>query len=69
MAASLGYGMLALFLALVMGGYRPIRVVERGGWMAALGMSRAGRSASSLRRARDNFSTSSSWLIVNARQS
>lgn len=58
MAASLGYGMLALFLALVMGGYRPIRIVERGGWMAALGMSRAGRSASSLRRARDNFSTS-----------
>ena len=29
----------ALFLALVMGGYQPIRVVERGGWKAALGMS------------------------------
>ena len=46
MAASLSYGMLALFLALVMGGYQPIRVVERGGWKAALGMSRGGRSAS-----------------------
>ena len=70
MAASLGYGMLALFLALVMGGYRPIRVVERGGWMAALGMSRAGRSASSLRRARENFSTSphgSLSTLVNRR--
>ena len=39
MAASLGYGMLALFLALIMGGYRPVRVVERGGWISALGMS------------------------------
>ncbi len=58
MVASLSYGMLALILALVMGGYRPIIVVERGGWMAALGMSRAGRSASSLRRARENFSAS-----------
>jgi len=70
MAASLGYGMLALFLALIMGGYRPIRVVERGGWLAALGMSRGGRSASSLRRARDNFSTSphgSLSTLVNRR--
>ena len=70
MAASLGYGMLALFLALIMGGYRPIRVVERGGWLAALGMSRGGRSASSLRRARENFSTSphgSLSTLVNRR--
>jgi len=70
MAASLSYGMLALFLALIMGGYRPIRIVERGGWMAALGMSRAGRSASSLRRARDNFSASphgSLSTLVNRR--
>ena len=58
MAASLSYGMLALFLALVMGGYQPIRVVERGGWKAALGMSRGGRSASGLRRARETFSSS-----------
>ena len=70
MAASLGYGMLALFLALIMGGYQPIRIVERGGWMAALGMSRGGRSASSLRRARDNFSASphgSLSMLVNRR--
>lgn len=70
MAASLSYGMLALFLALVMGGYQPIRVVERGGWKATLGMSRGGRSASSLRRARENFSTSphgSLSTLVNRR--
>ena len=70
MAASLSYGMLALFLALVMGGYQPIRVVERGGWKAALGMSRGGRSASSLRRARENFSSSphgSLSTLVNRR--
>ena len=34
--ASLSYGMLALFLALVMGGYRPLRIVERGGWTSLL---------------------------------
>ena len=70
MAASLSYGMLALFLALVMGGYQPIRVVERGGWKAALGMSRGGRSASGLRRARETFSSSphgSLSTLVNRR--
>ena len=70
MAASLSYGMLALFLALIMGGYQPIRVVERGGWKAALGMSRGGRSASSLRRAREKFSSSphgSLSTLVNRR--
>ena len=64
------YGMLALFLALVMGGYQPIRVVERGGWKAALGMSRGGRSASGLRRARETFSSSphgSLSTLVNRR--
>lgn len=30
--ASLMYGMLALFLALAIGGYTPIKVVESGGW-------------------------------------
>ena len=70
MAASLSYGMLALFLALVMGGYRPLRIVERGGWTSALGLSRAGRSATSLRRARENFSSSphgSLSTLVNRR--
>ena len=36
-AASLSYGMLAFLLAAVFGGWRPLPVVERGGWAAALG--------------------------------
>ena len=56
--ASMAYGMLALCLALLMGGYRPLWVVERGGWRAALGLSRGGRSASSLRRSREGFASS-----------
>ena len=30
--ASLIYGMMALFLALLLGGYMPIKVVDSGGW-------------------------------------
>ncbi len=56
--ASLAYGMLALCLALLMGGYRPLWVVERGGWLASFGLSRGGRSASSLRRSREGFANS-----------
>ena len=44
--------------------------MERGGWKAALGMSRGGRSASSLRRARETFSSSphgSLSTLVNRR--
>ena len=32
--ASLAYGMLALLLALMFGGFTPISVVEKGGWRA-----------------------------------
>ena len=38
--ASLFYGMLALMLALSMGGFTPLRVIERGGWRMALGLTR-----------------------------
>ena len=31
-AASLMYGMVALFLALIIGGYTPLAVIENGGW-------------------------------------
>ena len=40
-AASLAYGMLALLLALLFGGFTPISVVEKGGWRATLGLTRA----------------------------
>ena len=38
--ASLFYGMLALTLALSMGGFVPLRVIESGGWRLALGLTR-----------------------------
>ena len=34
-AASLAYGMLALLLALIFGGFTPLFVIEKGGWKAA----------------------------------
>ena len=38
--SGLTYGIICLALALIIGGYRPSPVVERGGWMAAVGLSR-----------------------------
>ena len=38
--ASLFYGMLALLLALGMGGFTPLRVIDAGGWRLALGLTR-----------------------------
>lgn len=38
--ASLFYGMLALTLALSMGGFIPLKVIESGGWRLALGLTR-----------------------------
>jgi hypothetical protein len=56
--ASLIYGMLALFLALLSGGFTPIWVIEKGGWRAALGLSRNKRDAALLRNARLNHAKS-----------
>ena len=57
-AASLAYGMLALCLALIFGGFTPISIVEKGGWRAALGLTRAKRDAASLRNSRRNHAKS-----------
>ncbi len=38
--AGLIYGMVSLVLAMFFGGFRPLRVVERGGWIPVLGLSR-----------------------------
>jgi len=51
-AASLFYGMLALLLALIMGGYTPVSIIERGGWRRALGLSRNPRNAHQRRESR-----------------
>ena len=38
--AGLLYGVFSLTLALLLGGYKPLSVVRRGGWMPVLGLSR-----------------------------
>ncbi len=57
-AASLIYGMLALFLALVIGGYKPIKVIEKGGWLKFMNLSRSPRSSTQRRLTRQNYSQS-----------
>jgi len=56
--ASLIYGMTALCLALFLGGFRPIMVVESGGWRSALGFSRNKRSALKRKESRGKFAAS-----------
>ena len=57
-AASLFYGMLALLLALIMGGYTPVSIVERGGWRRSLGLSRNPRNAHHRRESRKSAANS-----------
>jgi hypothetical protein len=57
-AASLMYGMIALVLALLLGGFRPLRVIEKGGWRRFLGLSRGRGDASSRRIARRHYAKS-----------
>ena len=38
--AGLIYGLVSLVLAMFFGGFKPLRVVERGGWGPVLGLSR-----------------------------
>lgn len=57
-AASLMYGMIALVLALLFGGFRPLRVIEKGGWRRYLGLSRGKGDASSRRMARKQYANS-----------
>ena len=57
-AASLMYGMVALFLALIIGGYTPLIVIESGGWRKFLKFSRSTRSATQRRIARQSYASS-----------
>lgn len=57
-AASLAYGMIALLLALIFGGFTPVWIVEKGGWKAAMGLTRAKRDAATLRNSRINHANS-----------
>ena len=57
--ASLFYGMLALALALGMGGFTPLRVIEAGGWRLALGLTRHQGSSVHRFAARQRYAASS----------
>ena len=57
--ASLFYGMLALLLALGMGGFTPLRVIESGGWRLALGLTRHQGSSPHRFAARQKYAASS----------
>lgn len=57
-AASLMYGMIALILAILLGGFRPLRVIEKGGWRRYLGLSRGKGDAFSRRMARQQYAKS-----------
>ena len=57
-AASLAYGMIALLLALIFGGFTPVWIVEKGGWRAALGLTSADSDAATLRNTRRNHANS-----------
>jgi hypothetical protein len=57
--ASLFYGMLALLLALTMGGMVPLRVIEAGGWRLALGFTRHPGSSIHRYSARQRYASSS----------
>ncbi len=56
--ASLFYGMLALMLALGMGGFVPLRVIEAGGWRLALGLTRHRGSSAHRFSARQRYAAS-----------
>ena len=56
--ASLFYGMLALTLALTMGGCTPVRVIDSGGWRLALGLTRHKGSSSHRFNARQRYANS-----------
>ena len=56
--ASLIYGMIALLLALILGGFTPVSVVEKGGWRKYFGFSRSPGSAAERRSSRIQYSKS-----------
>ena len=56
---SLIYGMTALVLALTLGGFMPLSVVERGGWRLALGLTRNSKSGAHRITARRRYANSS----------
>ena len=56
--SGLTYGIICFAMALIIGGYRPSSVVERGGWIATLGLSRRKYDPELIDRAK--------WLLTRA---
>ncbi len=64
LSGSLGYGILSLILALVVGGWMPVSVADKGGWMPVLGASRLIKDAAMVDRARTHLLTSPSGKMM-----
>ena len=64
LSGSLGYGILSLILALVVGGWMPIGVAEKGGWMPVLGASRLLKDPAMIDRARMHLLASPSGRMM-----
>ena len=64
LSGSLGYGILSLILALVVGGWMPVSVADKGGWMPVLGASRLVKDAAMVDRARTHLLTSPSGKMM-----
>ena len=64
LSGALGYGIISLVLALVVGGWMPVGVAEKGGWMPVLGASRLMKDAAMVDRARMHLLTSPSGRMM-----
>ena len=64
LSGSLGYGILSLILALLVGGWMPVSVADKGGWMPVLGASRLVKDAAMVDRARTHLLTSPSGKMM-----
>ncbi len=64
LSGALGYGLISLILALVIGGWMPIGVAEKGGWMPVLGASRLMKDAAMVDRARMHLLASPSGKMM-----
>jgi len=64
LSGALGYGILSLILALVVGGWMPVGVAEKGGWMPVIGASRLMKDPAMIDRARMHLIASPSGRMM-----
>ena len=63
-SAAIMYGLISLFLGLIIGGYMPTRVANAGGWLPVLGLSRRLREADMVDRARLQLTASPYGRVI-----